>query len=49
MALALLIAPFVILWVFDRVLGIEEAEGEGGHGDGAPVGEGAAASRAPTA
>jgi len=33
MAAALLIAPFVILWVFDRVLGIEEAEGEDGRGE----------------
>jgi ribose/xylose/arabinose/galactoside ABC-type transport system permease subunit len=31
-AIALFVAPFVILWVFDRVLGIEEPEaGEGGH------------------
>jgi hypothetical protein len=26
------VAPFVILWVFDRVLGIEEPEGSAGHG-----------------
>jgi predicted membrane protein len=26
-AIALFVAPFVILWVFDRVLGIEEPEG----------------------
>ena len=28
MAIALIVAPFVILWVFDRVLGIEESAGE---------------------
>jgi Ni/Fe-hydrogenase subunit HybB-like protein len=32
MAIALFVAPFVILWVFDRVLGIEEPEGSAGHG-----------------
>ena len=32
MAMALFVAPFVILWVFDRVLGIEEPEGSAGHG-----------------
>ena len=47
MAAALLIAPFVILWVFDRVLGIEEAEGEGGHGEAPGTEAGSAAS--PTA
>ncbi|HEX7622986.1 MAG TPA: NrfD/PsrC family molybdoenzyme membrane anchor subunit [Anaeromyxobacteraceae bacterium] len=32
MAIALLAAPFVVLWVFDRVLGIEEREPEAGAG-----------------
>ncbi|GEJ56853.1 NrfD/PsrC family molybdoenzyme membrane anchor subunit [Anaeromyxobacter diazotrophicus] len=36
MAIALVAAPFVILWVFDRVLGIEEREPEAGSGSGAP-------------
>jgi hypothetical protein len=31
-AIALFVAPFLILWVFDRVLGIEEPEGGQGHG-----------------
>ena len=30
-AIALFIVPFVILYVFDRLLGIDEAPGEGGH------------------
>jgi predicted membrane protein len=30
MAIALFIAPFVILWVFDRLLGFSEPEEEGG-------------------
>ncbi|HVP68382.1 MAG TPA: NrfD/PsrC family molybdoenzyme membrane anchor subunit [Anaeromyxobacteraceae bacterium] len=38
MAIALMIAPFVILWAFDRILGIEEAEPEGGEGSPAPGG-----------
>ena len=48
MAIALFVAPFVILWVFDRVLGIEEPEGSGGHGNppAAPV-EASAASHVP--
>ncbi len=34
MAIALFIAPFVILWVFDRLLGFSEPEAEGGgHAD----------------
>jgi Ni/Fe-hydrogenase subunit HybB-like protein len=41
MAIALLVAPFVILWVFDRVLGIEEPA-EGGGAAPAPAAEGAA-------
>ena len=28
MAIALFVAPFLMLWLFDRVLGIEEPEGE---------------------
>jgi hypothetical protein len=32
MAIALFVAPFLILWVFDRVLGIEEPEGSAGQG-----------------
>jgi Ni/Fe-hydrogenase subunit HybB-like protein len=30
-AIALVIVPFVILWVFDRLLGVEEEPGEVGH------------------
>jgi predicted membrane protein len=50
MAMALFVAPFVILWVFDRVLGIEEPEGSAGHGrpPAAPaVSEAPAASHVP--
>jgi Ni/Fe-hydrogenase subunit HybB-like protein len=42
MAIALFVAPFVILWIFDRVLGIDatgaepRAQPEGGAGSGAP-------------
>ncbi len=36
MAIALFVAPFVILWVFDRVLGIEEPAGTDGHGHPPP-------------
>jgi hypothetical protein len=44
MAIALFVAPFVILYVFDRVMGIEEPEAGEGHGPsvdpmaGAPAG-----------
>jgi Ni/Fe-hydrogenase subunit HybB-like protein len=41
MAIALVVAPFVILWVLDRVLGIEEPADEGGSAP-APGAEGAA-------
>jgi Ni/Fe-hydrogenase subunit HybB-like protein len=41
MAIALVVAPFVILWVLDRVLGIEEPANEGGSAP-APGAEGAA-------
>jgi len=41
MAIALVVAPFVILWVLDRVLGIEEPANEGGSAP-APAAEGAA-------
>lgn len=41
-AIALFIVPFVILYVFDRLLGIDEAPGEGGH-PGEPAGEKVAA------
>ena len=41
MAIALLTAPFVVLWVFDRVLGIEEREPEGTTGT-APLAHGQA-------
>jgi len=34
MAIALFVAPFVILWIFDRVLGIEEPEASAGEGHG---------------
>jgi Ni/Fe-hydrogenase subunit HybB-like protein len=37
-AIALFIVPFVILYVFDRLLGIDEAPGEGAHA-GEPVGD----------
>jgi len=33
MAIVLIIIPFVILYVFDRLLGVEEEPGEGGHGE----------------
>jgi len=46
MAIALMIAPFVILWAFDRVLGIEEPEAPAGEGSSTP---GGAAQGAPTA
>ena len=49
MAIALFVAPFVILWVFDRVLGIEEPED--GHGAApappAPGGEAVAGGHEP--
>jgi predicted membrane protein len=32
MAIALFVAPFVILWVFDRVMGIEDPAEGNGHG-----------------
>jgi predicted membrane protein len=44
MAIALFVAPFVILYVFDRILGIEEPDAAVGHGPsadpmaGAPAG-----------
>jgi Ni/Fe-hydrogenase subunit HybB-like protein len=41
MAIALVVAPFVILWVLDRVLGIEEPA-EGGGAAPSPAAEGAA-------
>ena len=41
MAIALVVAPFVILWVLDRVLGIEEPANEGGSAP-APAAEGGA-------
>lgn len=37
MAIALFVAPFVILWIFDRVLGIEEPEGGEADGHGPPA------------
>ena len=37
MAIALLTAPFVVLWVFDRVLGIEEREPEATAGTAPPA------------
>jgi predicted membrane protein len=49
MAIALFVAPFVILWVFDRMLGIEEPDG--GHADvhppAAPPSEAPAGSHVP--
>jgi hypothetical protein len=49
MAIALFVAPFLILWVFDRVLGIEEPEGNAGHGHppAAPPAEAPVASHVP--
>jgi hypothetical protein len=37
MAIALFVAPFVILWIFDRVLGIEEPDAGAGEGHGPPA------------
>ena len=36
MAIALIAAPFVVLWVFDRVLGIEERDPEATAASGPP-------------
>jgi Ni/Fe-hydrogenase subunit HybB-like protein len=50
MAIALFVAPFVILWVFDRVLGIEEPGTGEGHGQppaGPPSAEAPVASHVP--
>jgi len=47
MAIALFVAPFVILWIFDRVLGIEEPEGGADHPPAAPTAGQAAAGHAP--
>jgi Ni/Fe-hydrogenase subunit HybB-like protein len=41
MSIALFITPFVLMWVFDRILPIHD--GEDGHGEGAPPAPGAAA------
>jgi len=44
MAIALVVIPFVILWVFDRVVGIDAGEPAGGAEGGAPaVADGTAA------
>ena len=50
MAIALFVAPFVILWVFDRVMGIEDPAGGDGHGNrpaAPPPVEAAASSHVP--